>query len=88
MADLKRAGLPASAADCERMVGMLDQDNQGGVSFQDFARFVALLPEAQVLLPTCLRVLSRQVLLPLDPCPSAQLPDPKLRAAVSGLAAS
>ena len=30
------------------MVGMLDSSHQGGVSFQDFARFVALLPEAQV----------------------------------------
>ena len=48
MADLKRAGLPARQQDCERMVGMLDSSHQGGVSFQDFARFVALLPEAQV----------------------------------------
>ena len=45
---MKRGGLPASMEDCERMVGLLDGAHQGGVSFQDFTRFVALLPEAQV----------------------------------------
>ncbi|KAK9795508.1 hypothetical protein WJX73_001295 [Symbiochloris irregularis] len=45
---LKHAGVPATTADAQHMVQMLDSRNQGEVTFQDFCRYITMLPDAQV----------------------------------------
>ena len=45
---LRKAGLPAQAADAGKMISMLDRDHDGVISYQEFCRFCCLLPSAQV----------------------------------------
>lgn len=41
--------MSVSGEDSERMVGLLDIDNNGQISLDEFRRFVYLLPESLVL---------------------------------------
>lgn len=46
--DLKKAGLPAKPEDAKKMIDLLDRDHDGRVSFDEFQRYLCLLPAAQV----------------------------------------
>lgn len=48
--DLKKAGLPAKPEDAKKMIDLLDRDHDGRVSFDEFQRYLCLLPAAQVWL--------------------------------------
>lgn len=45
---LQHAGMKASSSDAQHMVQMLDSHHTGEVTFQDFCRYITLLPDAQV----------------------------------------
>ncbi|KAK9838222.1 hypothetical protein WJX84_010632 [Apatococcus fuscideae] len=47
--DLKKAGLPARPEDAKKMIDLLDRDHDGRVSFDEFQRYICLLPAAQVV---------------------------------------
>ena len=46
--DLKKAGLPACPEDARKMINLLDRNHDGRVSFEEFQRYLCLLPAAQV----------------------------------------
>ena len=48
---MKKKWLPVDSKNAARMVHLLDKDKDGTINFDEFKAFVALLPEAQVMLP-------------------------------------
>ncbi|KAK9813123.1 hypothetical protein WJX72_009417 [[Myrmecia] bisecta] len=47
--DLQHAGLPAGRDDAHKMIQLLDRNKDGVITYDEFRRFVCLLPAAQVV---------------------------------------
>lgn len=48
LAVLQKYGLPAKKADADRMIALLDKDNNRSITYDEFVKFSMLLPAAQV----------------------------------------